>query len=213
MPPSARGPADWSRAARTLAERDPLAARLLERHGAPDGYSRRPPDQRFEALARAIAYQQLSGRAAGTIWSRVVDTVGDTSDPSAFSARTHEELRAAGLSNAKVRSLHDLAAWVGEGRLDLATIARHDDEEVVARLTRVRGIGPWSAQMFLISCLGRTDVWPEGDVGVRNGWSLITGASEPVAPAELAAAGEAYRPHRSVVAWWCWREVDTLVPT
>ncbi len=213
MPRSARGPADWARAAEELADRSPLSAELLERHGAPRGLRHSRPDQRFEALARAITHQQLSGRAASTIWGRVAQSVGTPSDPAAFLAASHDQLRAAGLSNAKARSLHDLAAHVQDGRLDLRSTARMADEDVVAALVEVRGIGEWSAQMFLISCLGRTDVWPTGDVGVRNGWAQVSGTDTCTGPAELAPVGDPFRPYRSVLAWWCWQEVDTMVPT
>ncbi|MCP4436196.1 MAG: DNA-3-methyladenine glycosylase 2 family protein [Actinomycetia bacterium] len=162
-------------------------------------------------LARAIAFQQLSGRAAGTIWSRVIDLVGEV-DPHAFAATTHDELRSAGLSNAKARSLADLSERTIDGRLDLAATSRMHDDAVVEHLTSVRGIGPWSAQMFLMFSLGRTDVWPTGDVGVRNGWMRATGTSVTLTPEELGHVGEPFRPYRSVLAWWCWQEADTRTP-
>lgn len=212
MAASATGPRDWADAADALAARSPLAGELLARHGAPRGFRRSRPAERFETLARAITHQQLSGAAAGTIWRRVGEVVGDTSDPGAFAAVDHAQLRAAGLSNAKARSLADLSGRVLDGRLDLRAMARMGDEAVIGALTEVRGIGPWSAQMFLIAGLGRTDVWPTGDVGVRNGWALATGAEVPPSPEELARSGEPHRPYRSVLAWWCWREADTRFP-
>lgn len=212
MPVSAKGPRDWADAAEELAAGGGLAASLLERHGPPTGFRLSTPAERFAALARTITYQQLSGRAAGTIWARFVEVVGDPSDPAAVAAASHDALRGAGLSNAKARSMADLARHVLDRRLDLRATALMDDEHAIEALTAVRGIGPWSAQMFLISSLGRTDVWPTGDVGVRNGWMRATGSTVAPNTPELVAAGEPHRPYRTVLAWWCWREADTMVP-
>ena len=201
--------ADWARAAAELAERHDLAAALLERHGPPTGIRRTPPARRFRALAQAIAYQQLSGRAAGTIWGRVEATVGDCNDPAAILGAAHQELRAAGLSEAKSRALRDLATKSADGTLDLAGTVRMADTEVVDHLCQVRGIGPWTAQMYLIFDLGRTDVWPTGDLGVRAGWAKATDVVEVPVERGFEDAGRPFAPHRSVMAWWCWREVES----
>lgn len=210
---SAAGPADWATVAALAAESHPLAADLHARHGAPKGYRRTPTQRRFAVLARSIAYQQLNGRAAGTIWARVEAAVDGPVVADAVAALPHDSLRAAGLSNAKALALADLADKVRAGSVDLEATSRMTDEDVVAHVTQVRGIGPWSAQMFLISSLGRTDVWPTADLGVRAGWARATASEAIPSPAELAEAGEAFRPHRSVMAWWCWRETDTVVLT
>lgn len=200
--------ADWSVAAARLAEAHPLAEELHGRHGPPHDIRRTPPGERFASLARAIAYQQLSGRAAATIWTRVADTVGDPHDPAAVAATPHDDLRAAGLSNAKALAVADLAARALDGTLDLRATSRMTDDEVITHLCRVRGIGPWTAQMFLIFDLGRTDVWPAGDLGVRAGWARATGTEMVARESDFLVLGEPFAPHRTVMAWWCWCEAD-----
>jgi 3-methyladenine DNA glycosylase/8-oxoguanine DNA glycosylase len=199
---------EWVAAAGELAERHDLAAALLERHGAPQGLRPTPPSRRFSSLARSIAFQQLSTRAASTIWARVQDVVGEVSPEALLDLRA-DDLRSAGLSRAKVAAMRDLALRSLEGSLDLQTIARRDDHGVVAHLCQVKGIGEWTAQMFLIFDLGRTDVWPTGDLGVRSGWAKATGAPSALSPHDFGSVGRPFSPHRSVVAWWCWREVDS----
>ena len=196
-----------------LARRDPVLAGLIHRCGPCTLASRRGPGQsHFEALASSIVYQQLAGKAAEAIWGRVQALV-----PGAFTAAEvislePAVLRAAGLSGAKARSVADLAERVADGSLDLDLIAGLDDEEVVAQLSQVRGIGRWTAQMFLIFQLGRLDVWPTGDLGVRRGWARAYGLQEAPPPSELEVLGVPFRPWRSLVAWYCWRAADTVVP-
>jgi 3-methyladenine DNA glycosylase/8-oxoguanine DNA glycosylase len=206
--PTARSRADWARSAHDLARHHELAARMLARHGPPQGIRPTPRDGRFASLARAITFQQLSTRAAGTIWERVCRTVGEVR-PEVVLDTPVAELRAAGLSGAKTSAIHDLAEKTTDGTLQLHTLGRRDDAQVVHHLSQVRGIGEWTAQMFLIFDLGRTDVWPTGDLGVRAGWASATGAAHAPSPRDLDAVGEPFSPHRSVVAWWCWREVDS----
>jgi DNA-3-methyladenine glycosylase II len=211
MPPQATRPA-WAAAAADLAARHPVMDDLHRRHGAPRLAPGPAPAGRFEALASSIAYQQLAGRAAATIWGRVVDTVGRPFTPEAVLAAGPERLRAAGLSGAKTVALLDLAAKVDDGTLRLDRVSRWSDQEVVDHLVVVRGIGPWTAQMFLLFDLRRLDVWPTGDYGVRAGLARVHGWEELPSEKEMAALGEPYAPYRSVVAWWCWREVDTVTP-
>ena len=185
---------------------------LIERHGTPPWGRPVPVADRFPTLARGIAYQQLAGAAASAIWVRVEATAGGAPvTPETILAATEDELRAAGLSRAKVAALHDLAARVDDGRLRLGRLGRLSDEEVVDRLVSVRGIGEWSAQMFLIGALRRSDVWPCGDVGVRAGWGKAHG-TEPPTPLEMPRLGEPFRPYRSLVAWYCWQSADTQLP-
>jgi len=198
--------------ARELARRDPVLAAMLELCGLPEIGRRRPRVAHFAALARAICYQQLAGRAASAIHGRFVELVGGRLTAEAVMAVPEDELRGAGLSAAKAASIRDLAKRTLDGTLRLDRISRLDDDEVVARLTQVRGIGEWTAQMFLMFQLGRLDVWPAGDYGVRNGWASLFGLDEVPAARELAALGEPYRPYRSLVAWYCWRAVDTATP-
>jgi len=211
MPSPATRPA-WSAAAARLAERDPVMAALHDRHGAPRLARGPRADARFEALANSIAYQQLNGRAAATIWSRVLDAVGPSFTPEAVLAVDPSQLRAAGLSNAKTAAILDLAARVDDGRVRLARIGSLDDDEVIEHLVTVRGIGPWTAQMFLMFDLRRIDVWPTGDYGVRAGFARAHGWEAIPTEKEMVLLGEPFAPYRSVVAWWCWREVDTATP-
>jgi DNA-3-methyladenine glycosylase II len=123
-------------------------------------------------------------------------------------AASAELLASCGLSRAKAASIRDLAEQVESGRIDLARVGRLSDEEVVDHLTQVRGIGPWTAQMFLLGTLGRLDVWPTGDYGVRAGFGRAWGLGAIPTPAELSTLGEPFRPFRSLVAWYCWRSMD-----
>lgn len=203
----------WAAAAAQLATSDPVMARLHDRHGPPRLPRGPAAPQRFEALARSVAYQQLAGRAAATIWGRVQDAVGRPFTPAAVRAAGPEALRSAGLSGAKTAALVDLATKADDGVVRLARIGRLTDEEVVAHLTVVRGIGPWTAQMFLLFDLRRIDVWPVGDYGVRAGLARAHGWAEVPAEREMHRLGAPYAPYRSVAAWWCWREMDTVTPT
>jgi DNA-3-methyladenine glycosylase II len=187
---------------------DPVMARLHERHGPMRQSPSVPVARRFEELARTIAYQQLAGRAAATIWSRVRSLVDTEFTPDAVLAVDPERLRGAGLSSAKTLSLIDLATRASDGRLRLDRVGRLPDDEVIAHLVAVRGIGPWSAQMFLMHELGRLDVWPTGDLGVRAGFARAYRLDAVPTPKELAVLGEPLRPYRSVAAWYCWRCAD-----
>jgi DNA-3-methyladenine glycosylase II len=133
--------------------------------------------------------------------------------PEAVLATTPEVLAACGLSGAKAASIRDLALKVDDGEVALDRIGRLSDEQVVEHLTRVRGIGPWTAQMFLMSTLGRLDVWPVGDYGVRAGFGRAWALEGTPTPKELEVLGEPFHPYRSLVAWYCWRVVDIREPT
>jgi DNA-3-methyladenine glycosylase II len=194
-------------AAAVLAERDPVLARLIAIVGPP---TLRPPhDSHFAALVRAITYQQLAGPAATAIHGRLVALLADDVSPERVLAQSRGALRSVGLSEAKALSITDLAAKTTDGTvvLDRRGIARLSDEEIIARLSTVRGIGRWTAEMFLMFQLQRLDVWPTGDLGVRKGYGLIYGVATPT-PKELIDLGERFRPYRSVAAWFCWRAVE-----
>jgi 3-methyladenine DNA glycosylase/8-oxoguanine DNA glycosylase len=167
-----------------------------------------PVDRRFESLAEAIVYQQLAGRAAATIHGRFVLALGGVVTPESVLSASDEVLAACGLSRAKAASIRDLADHVASGRLVLDRMGRLPDQDVVDQLTQVRGIGPWTAQMFLLGTLGRLDVWPTGDYGVRAGFGRAWGLPGIPTPQELEALGEPFRPYRSLVAWYCWRVAD-----
>ncbi|MSW44870.1 MAG: DNA-3-methyladenine glycosylase 2 family protein [Actinobacteria bacterium] len=195
-------------ASRSLAELSPVTASMLDRYGPMRSTRGVPVEARFASLARTIAYQQLAGRAASTIWSRVVDLVAGPFTPEAVLALDPSALRGAGLSTAKTLAVLDLAAHVADGRLSLHRLGRMDDEAVISHLVAVRGIGPWTAQMFLMNELGRLDIWPTGDLGVRTGFALAFDLDSVPSPAQLEELGDQFRPYRSVLAWYCWRVAD-----
>lgn len=194
------------RAARILAERDPVIARLSEAVG----WASIPPPAgtHFAALVRSVTHQQLAGAAARAIHGRLVLALAGEVTPERLLATPVADLRAAGLSANKVAALVDLSGKVLDGTvvLDGRRLAAESDDEVVARLCTVRGIGRWSAEMFLLFQLRRPDVWPVGDLGVRKGFALAWEIPLP-SPRQLEALGERYRPYRSVVAWYCWQAV------
>ncbi len=194
-------------AARILARRDPVLAKLIADAG-PIRFRRRTLSP-FGALVQAIVYQQLAGAAARAIHGRLIAAMPDGVGPEALLALSDDTLRAVGLSAAKVRSLRDLATKVLDGTVVISPrgLSRQSDEEVTARLTTVRGIGPWSAQMFLMLQLRRLDVWPVLDFGVRHGYGLAWNVPTPTAR-ELEPLGDPFRPYRSVVAYYCWRAVE-----
>ena len=203
---------DLRAAVEALTRDDPVLAAHVDRVGPPRLRPRGRGLPHFELLARAITYQQLAGRAAAAIWGRTRALVAGPFTPEAVLALPEEALRGAGLSAAKMGSIRDLAAHVVAGDVRLARIGAYDDEAVIEQLTLVRGIGRWTAEMFLIFQLGRRDVWPVGDLGVRNGYALLYGLPTPPTPKELVALGERFRPWRSVAAWYCWRAADTVLP-
>jgi 3-methyladenine DNA glycosylase/8-oxoguanine DNA glycosylase len=164
----------------------------------------------FDALAESIAYQQLSGKAAATIWGRVRALFpGKYLDPKLVVKMPDKKLRAAGLSRSKVAALKDLAAKTLDGTVPTArALALMSDEEIVTRLITVRGIGRWTAEMLLLFDLGRPDVWPSADYGVRKGFAKTFGRRKLPTPKQLHKLGEKWRPYRSAAAWYFWRALD-----
>jgi DNA-3-methyladenine glycosylase II len=194
-------------AAELLAGRIPVMARLVAVAGP---IQLRPPQEsHFGFLVRAITYQQLAGAAAAAIHGRLVSALDGQVEPEALIGLSDETLRAVGLSAAKAASLRDLAAKSLDGTvvLDSTKLRRESDEEVIARVTTVRGIGEWTAHMFLIFQLRRLDVWPTGDLGVRRGYGLAWGIPTPTAK-QLGPLGDELRPYRTVAAWYCWRAAE-----
>ena len=198
---------DFPAAAAILAERDPVLRRLVTETGPPRLAP--PTEGHFAALVRAIVYQQLAGAAAAAIHGRLVAALDGEITPERFLSLSDEALRAAGLSRRKAESLRDLAAKVLDGTvvLDPPGLRAESDAELIARLSSVRGIGAWTAQMFLLFQLRRLDVWPTGDLGVRKGYGLAWGIPTPTAK-ELEPLGDPYKPYRSVLAWYCWRAAE-----
>jgi DNA-3-methyladenine glycosylase II len=197
---------DLSEATREVAERDPVLANLIALVG-PIEHRERNTDGHFGALARSIVFQQLAGRAASAILGRVIVAVGGTLAPDAILAQSDEALRGAGLSRNKLLSLQDLSVKVLDGTVDLATTDEQADAEIAASLTTVRGIGQWTAEMFLMFELRRLDIWPTGDLGVRQGYGYAWGIDPAPSAKELAPLGDRFRPYRSVVARYCWEAV------
>jgi DNA-3-methyladenine glycosylase II len=187
---------------------DPAMAEIIAKAGP---YSPRPTTgDYFGALARSIMYQQLAGAAATAIHARFVEALGGTVSPRAVLATSSEALRAAGLSNNKTLAIMDLASKSTDGTVPLTELAELDDEEIISRLSAVRGIGRWTAEMFLMFELGRPDVWPVEDFGVRNGWTLMHTLPKMISPKQLQAEGDRFRPYRSIAAWYCWQAVRLL---
>ena len=168
----------------------------------------------FDALAESIAYQQLSGKAAATIWGRVKALYpGKWIDPRRVLETPDETLRACGLSRSKTAALKDLAAKTIDGTVPTArAILRMSDEEIVARLTQVRGIGRWTVEMLLLFELGRPDIWPVTDYGVQKGFQKTFGKRKLPTPKQLARWGQKFRPYRSAAAWYFWRALETVTP-
>ena len=165
----------------------------------------------FGALVRSIMYQQLAGAAATAILGRFMKLFEDGLEPAAVLALPAGAMRAAGVSGPKEAAITDLARKVADGTVPLGDVDSLSDDELKARLVQVRGIGPWTAEMFLIFQLRRLDVWPVDDYGVRKGWTLIHRQREVIKPKALMAEGERFRPYRTVAAWYCWRAVETIV--
>jgi DNA-3-methyladenine glycosylase II len=194
-----------------VASRDPVLADLVARIG-PIRHRPREPDGPFGALVRAIVFQQLAGRAAQAIYGRVRATVGETLTPETLNAASDAALRAAGLSANKLASLRDLSAKVLDGTVVLSRTSRRSDEELIERLTAVRGIGRWTAEMYLMFQLRRLDVWPVDDLGIRQGYGLAWNIDPPPTAKQLEPLGDRFRPYRSIVARYCWAAVPLLRP-
>ncbi|HMC37835.1 MAG TPA: DNA-3-methyladenine glycosylase 2 family protein [Actinomycetota bacterium] len=203
----------WSLAAATqeIARRDPVMAKAIEQMG-PVSWRPRSADA-FGALVRSIHYQQLAGKAATAIHGRFVALFPDSVTPEGVLALPEAELRGVGLSAAKAASIRDLATKVAEGTVPLGAINRLSDDEIVSRLSVVRGIGRWTAEMFLNFQLRRPDVWPTDDFGVRKGFARIYGRPELPSPRALMEEGERFRPYRTAAALYCWRAVAVLPPS
>jgi DNA-3-methyladenine glycosylase II len=206
-PTSARPARSYPAAAAILSEKDPVLRRLVAEAGPPR--LRSSTETHFAALVRAVVYQQLAGAAAAAIHGRLIAALGGEVTPQRLVSLPTDALRTVGLSANKTASLHDLASKVLDGTvmLDPPRLRAQSDAEVVARLSTVRGIGRWTAEMFLIFQLRRLDVWPTGDLGVRKGFGQAWGIPTPTAK-ELEPLGDPYRPYRSVVAWYCWRAAE-----
>lgn len=207
-------PYDWDAACAHLRARDKTLARLMDR-SRPIRLELAHTQSLFHALAESIVYQQLSGKAAATIFGRMRTIYAPKRfpTPADLAATRPERLRAAGLSNAKAAAVIDLAQRTASGELPtLARIRKLTDEEIVERLTVVRGIGPWTVHMLMIFRLGRPDVLPVADLGVRKGFAITYRKKKLPTPDELTAHAERWRPYRSLASWYMWRALDSASP-
>jgi DNA-3-methyladenine glycosylase II len=208
--PARLDPAALARAPRLLARRDPLLGAVIRRVGA-CGLARRGDPYRY--LVRSVLYQQITGHAARAIEARLKTAFGGRLPaPAALRAASPAHLRACGLSRQKIASLHAIAAAFDDRVLDARRLARLDDDAVVEAVTVVRGVGPWTAHMLLMFSLGRPDVLPVGDYGVRKGAMMLYGLRELPKPAQLEQIAEPWRPWRSVASWYLWRALDAVTP-
>jgi DNA-3-methyladenine glycosylase II len=198
---------DYTKARRHLARRDPVLRDLMRAHG-PCGLAARLHTNPFKALARAIVGQQLSAKAAATIFSRFEGLYECFPTPSQVLATPDERLRGVGLSTQKLGYLRDQCKRIEEGQLPLGALDRMDDEAVVAALTQVKGVGRWTADMFLIFRLQRPDVLPVGDLGIVNAVKRAYKLRKAPSPDRLRRIGEAWRPYRSVACWYLWASLN-----
>jgi 3-methyladenine DNA glycosylase/8-oxoguanine DNA glycosylase len=201
---------DWAAACRELSSRDRALGAVIERVGGP-GFPPPASATAFEALAHSIVYQQLSGKAAATIFGRfraLYDSI-DFPEPTTVLATPHAAMRSAGLSEAKARAIRDLAEHAGRGTIpSIPVMRRMSPDDVVERLTVVRGIGRWTVEMLLLFRIGHPDVLPAYDLGVRKGLARIMKRRELPEPEAVLRRGERWRPYRSVASWYLWRAAE-----
>jgi DNA-3-methyladenine glycosylase II len=193
-----------------LRRADKILARVIKKVG-PCPLAPRPGVPPYQALIKSVAYQQLNGNAADTIFRRFLAQFPETKFPAPehIAAAPDQKLRSAGLSRAKTAAIKDIAAQTLAGVVPTRrAIAKMSDAEIIERLTTIRGVGPWTVEMLLMFTLGRPDVLPATDYGVRSGFALVYGLKELPSPKDVLARGERWRPHRSVAAWYFWRALD-----
>jgi 3-methyladenine DNA glycosylase/8-oxoguanine DNA glycosylase len=193
--------------AKIIARRDPSFKKLIKVVGPPPPRRNARVDSRFPNLTRSITFQLLATKAADTIHQRVIDLCEGSVSPESIIVAGHANLRGVGLSNAKAAAMLDLAARAGDGRVRFAHHGRMSDDDVLEEVVSVRGLGPWTAQMYLMHTLGRHDIWPSSDLGVRHGWSLIHNLDEMISVKHLHNEGAVFEGVRSDVAWYCWEAV------
>ena len=199
-------PEYWDRAKRALAKKDPVMAAIIKRH--PKVFMVRRGEA-FMTLARAICGQQISVKAAQSVWNRVCDCVGDIT-PDNVLRRKRPQLRACGLSDRKTEYIADLAQHFVDGKIHEERWPEMDDEAIIAELTDVRGIGRWTAEMFLMFNLLRPDVFPLDDLGLQKGIRVSYFKGRKVSLRTLKRLGETWRPWRTVASWYLWRSLDPL---
>ncbi len=199
---------DYRASVRHLKRVDPVLARVIDRVG-PCRIQLRGAGTHFQALARSIVFQQLSGKAAGTIHGRFAALFpGGEPEPASLLAFTDAQLRSAGLSRQKIGYLRDLSEKVASGALPLDAVDTMEDDELIAHLVQVKGIGRWTAQMFLMFRLGRRNVLPELDLGIQNAIRRAYGKRKRPSPKQVRAIGAKWSPHSTVACWYLWRSLE-----
>lgn len=201
---------DWAKAARHISRRDKKIGNVIRAHGAAPMVIKRHRTP-FMALMRAIIFQQLSGKAAGAIHGRVLELFPDRRQvtPARLLELSDKQIRGAGVSGNKMRSLRDLAQRSIDGEIPgFAKLQRMNDAEIIQRLTRVRGIGKWTVEMLLMFQLGCPDVLPVDDLGVRKGFAVAHGMEKMPTPKELETLAQSWRPYATVGSWYCWRALE-----
>ena len=192
---------------REIADTDKRFALVIEKSELCDIGTYNPERSHFESLISSVISQQLATAAAQTIKNRFLLECGKVT-PKNVAKMELAQLRSAGLSGAKSKTIQGLASAALEKEVDFKNLHEMTDEQVYRDLTKLWGIGPWTVDMFMMFQLGRLDIWPTGDLGVRRGWEQVHKLKTEITPGDLEKKGDKFRPHRSVVAWYCWRALD-----
>ncbi|MBU0541606.1 MAG: DNA-3-methyladenine glycosylase 2 family protein [Gammaproteobacteria bacterium] len=198
----------WQVACEALASQSPVWAELVARHSDRALRSRGAP---YETMLRSLVGQQISVKAADAVWARVVEALNGQINSSVLLALSDDTLKATGLSRQKIEYARALSEFEQLGRLELTLLDGMDDEACTRHLCEIKGVGRWTAQMFLMFCLRRPDVWPVDDIGVQRGISRQFFEGEPIGPKEALQFGEKLKPWRTVAAWYLWRSLDPAV--
>jgi DNA-3-methyladenine glycosylase II len=201
--------AQMKRAIAQICEADPKFIPIIEASPLCSIGRTQTQSSHFESLIESVISQQLAIRAADTIHARLVSLAGGKITPERITKLQESDLRSAGLSGAKAKTIQGLSRATLSREVDINKLHLLDDELVSQKLNSLWGIGPWTVDMFMMFQLGRLDIWPTGDLGVRRGWEKIHLLKEQIEPKKLQTRGEKFRPHRSVVAWYCWRAVES----
>jgi len=194
---------------REISSRDARFARVIDAHPLCTVGRNPKPVTHFEALVESVISQQLAVKAADTIYGRVKGLARGRMVPGRIAEISEAQMRAAGVSGAKFKTIQGLADAALTKKININKLHEINDDQIVFdKLTSLWGIGPWTVDMFMMFQLGRLDIWPTGDLGVRRGWEKIHNLKEEIEPKALEKKGEKYRPYRSVVAWYCWRALS-----
>ena len=194
---------------REISNRDKKIAKVIEAHPLCTLGRNEKPVTHFEALVESVISQQLAVKAADTIFARVKTLASGRIIPTRIAAISEADMRAAGVSGAKYKTIQGLADAAVTKRIQINKLHEVDDDQLIFnQLTGLWGIGPWTVDMFMMFQLGRLDIWPTGDLGVRRGWEKIYSLKDEITPSELDKKGSKFSPYRSVVAWYCWRAIS-----